>query len=212
SPYFSTTSFATIATACGFESMSRNQTNGSFKVNLTVYLSGASTLSTALSMYALALPFTVRKWFTLNTTSSAVSSRPFTGGLFCHLTPRRSLNTYVVSFGWVHDSARSPSTGNVPGTTLGPVLCFSNRLCVKLSEMCVLYEIVWNGSKCGGSHVRSDKGPPRLGGWARARARAVDAPPRPAPPRLGSRPRLRVMGAGASPPPPPGPADPPRPA
>ncbi len=138
SPCFSTTSLATIATACGFEIMSRNQTNGSFNVNFTEYLSGASTFSTALSMYALALPLTVRKWFTLNTTSSAVSSRPFTGGLLCHLTPRRSLKTYVVSFGWVHDSARSPSIGKVPGTTLGPALCRSSRLCVKLSAMCVL--------------------------------------------------------------------------
>ena len=82
-----------MATAWGFASMSRNQTNGSFSVNLTVYLSGASTLSTDLSMYALALPFTVKKWFTLNTTSSAVSSRPFTGGLACHFTPLRSLKT-----------------------------------------------------------------------------------------------------------------------
>src|SRR2546425_1778122 len=109
SPCFSTTSLATMATACGFASMSKNQTNGSFKVNFTVYLSGASTLSTDLSMYALALPFTVRKWFTLYTTSSAVSSRPFTGGLWCQRTPLRSLNTYVVSLGWLHDSARSPS-------------------------------------------------------------------------------------------------------
>jgi hypothetical protein len=44
-------------------------------------------------------------------TSSAVSSRPLTGGLGCQRTPRRSLNTYVVSLGRVHDSATSASTG-----------------------------------------------------------------------------------------------------
>ena len=44
-----------------------------------------------------------------------MSSRPFTGGLLCQRTPLRSLKTYVVSFGCVHDSARSPSIGNVPG-------------------------------------------------------------------------------------------------
>jgi hypothetical protein len=37
--------------------------------------------------------------FTEYTTSSAVSSRPLTGGLLCQRTPRRSLKTYVVSFG-----------------------------------------------------------------------------------------------------------------
>src|SRR5256886_11249625 len=161
SPYFSTTSRATMATASGLASMSRNQTNGSLSVNLTVYLSVASTFSTDFSMYALALPYTVRKWFTLYTTSSAVSSRQFTGALWCQRTPLRSLNTYVVSLGWLHDSARSPSITKVPGTTLGPALCLSSRLWVKLSAMCVLYEIVWNGSKCGGSHVRSDSVPPR---------------------------------------------------
>ena len=41
-----------MATAIGFASMSRNQTKGSLSVNFTVYLSGASTFSTALSMYA----------------------------------------------------------------------------------------------------------------------------------------------------------------
>src|SRR2546429_3250246 len=198
SPYFSTTSFATMATAWGFASMSRNQTNGSFKVNFTVYLSGASTLSTDLSMYALALPFTVRKWFTLNTTSSAVSSRPFTGGFACQRTPLRSLNTYVVSLGWVHDSARSPSIVNVPGATLGPALCRSSRLCVKLSAMCVLYEMVWNGSKCGGSQVRIARVPPRLGVWARATAGAIDAPASTVPPSLSRCRRLRVMESSAT--------------
>jgi hypothetical protein len=50
SPYFSRTSLATMATACGLEIMSRNQTNGSLSVNFTVYLSTASTLSTDFSM------------------------------------------------------------------------------------------------------------------------------------------------------------------
>ena len=50
SPNFSTHSLATMATARGFASMSRNQAKGSLSVNLTVYLSTASTLSTERSM------------------------------------------------------------------------------------------------------------------------------------------------------------------
>jgi hypothetical protein len=60
--------------------MSGNQANGSLTVNLTVYRSSAWTLSTAASMYAWGFPVTVRKRSTEYTTSSAVSSRPFTGG------------------------------------------------------------------------------------------------------------------------------------
>ena len=44
-------------------------------------------------------------------TSSAVSSRPFTGGLLCQRTSLRSLKTYVVSFDRVQDSATSGSIG-----------------------------------------------------------------------------------------------------
>jgi hypothetical protein len=65
SPNFSTHSRATIATAMGFASMSRNHAKGSFSVNFTVYLSRTSTRSTARSMYAYALPVTVRKRSTL---------------------------------------------------------------------------------------------------------------------------------------------------
>jgi hypothetical protein len=83
-------------------------------------------------MYALALPLTVRKRSTLKTTSSAVSSRPLTGGLLCHRTPLRSLKMYVVSLGWVQDSARSPSSGNVPGLTPGPALGLRSRLWLKV--------------------------------------------------------------------------------
>ena len=54
-----------MATAIGFASMSRNQTKGSLSVNLTVYRSGASTRSTAFSMYAYALPVTVMNRSTL---------------------------------------------------------------------------------------------------------------------------------------------------
>src|SRR3989442_9941054 len=99
----------------------------------------ATTEIYTLSLHdALPISFTVRKWLTLYTTSSAVSSRPFTGGLLCQRTPFRSLKTYVVSLGWRHDSARSPSIGNVPGITLGPALCLSRRLWVKLNAMWVL--------------------------------------------------------------------------
>ena len=61
----STHSLAMIATAIGLASVSRNQANGSLSVNLTVYLSIASTLSSEPSMYALALPLVVRKRSTL---------------------------------------------------------------------------------------------------------------------------------------------------
>jgi hypothetical protein len=87
-------------------------------------------------MYAIGLPLTVRNRSTVYRTSSAVSSRPLTGGLGCHRTPRRSLKTYVVSFGWLHDSARSPSIANVAGATLGPALCLTRRLCVKVIGIC----------------------------------------------------------------------------
>src|SRR5712691_2946679 len=145
-------------------------------------------------MYALALPLTVRNRSTLKTTSSAVSSRPFTGGLFCQRTPLRSLKMYVVSLGWVQDSARSPSIGNVPGWMAGPVLCLSRRLWVKEYAMCVLYEIVRCGSQCGGSQRRSEMVPPRLGACARAGvqiAGAEAAAAMPAPPHLRRSRRLR---------------------
>ena len=111
-----------MATAIGLASMSRNHAAGSFNVNLIVYLSGVSTLSIDCSICALALPGVARKRSTVYRTSSAVSSRPFTGGLGCQRTPRLSLKTYVVGFGWLHDSARSPSTGKKPGATPGPAL------------------------------------------------------------------------------------------
>src|SRR6266481_9952632 len=129
-----------IASAIGLDSMSSSHAHGSLRANRTVYRSRTSTLSTDASIEALALPGTVRKRSTLYTTSSAVSSRPFTGGLACQRTPLRSLKMYVVSLGWVQDSARSPSMGNVPGWMAGPVLCLSRRLWVKEYAMCVLYE------------------------------------------------------------------------
>src|SRR5439155_1273485 len=88
--------------------------------------------------------------------------------------------------------------GNVPGTTLGPALCLSSRLCVKLSAMCVLKEIVWNGSKWGGSHVRIASVPPRLGVWAGAMAGTTDAPASAAPPSLSRCRRLRVMASSST--------------
>ena len=63
-------------------------------------------------------------------TSSAVSSRPLTGGFGCQRTPRRSLNTYVRSSGRLHDSARSGSSGVDPGCTEGPAFTFTSRLWV----------------------------------------------------------------------------------
>ena len=61
-----------MASVIGLAIMSRNQAKGSFR---------ASTFSTPASMYACGLPFTVRKRSIEYTTSSAVSSLPFTGGL-----------------------------------------------------------------------------------------------------------------------------------
>ena len=74
----------------------------------------------------------MRKRSTEYTTSSALSSRPFTGGLGWKRTPFLSLKTYVVSSGWLHDSARSPSMAKVPGWIAGPALCLSNRLWVNV--------------------------------------------------------------------------------
>src|SRR5262245_44627179 len=53
--------------------------------------------------------------------------------------------------------------GKVPGCTAGPALCFTRRLCVNVSAVCVLYEIWSCGSQCGGSQSRRLRVPPRLG-------------------------------------------------
>jgi len=83
--------------------------------------------------------------------------------LFCQRTPFLSLKMYVVSLGWVQDSARSPSIGKLPGAIAGPALWRRRRLWVKEYAMCVLNEIVRCGSKCGGSQRRSESVPPRFG-------------------------------------------------
>src|SRR5262252_10146464 len=108
--------------------LSMNHANVSLSVNFTVCLSTASTLSTASKVPRFPFPGIVRKRSYVYLTSSAVSSRPLTGGLGCQRTPLRSLNTYVVSFGWLHDSARSPSIGGVPGTTWEPAFTFTSLL------------------------------------------------------------------------------------
>src|SRR5215470_1063801 len=185
-----------MATAMGAASMSRNHANGSFSVKRTVYRSSASTRSTSRSVVASTLPGTVRNRSTLQRTSSAVSSRPLTGGFGCHRTPRRSLKTYVVSVGCVHDSARSPSMGNVPGVTAGPALWRTRRLCVKDRAACVLKLDVSMPSKCNGSTPRRARVPPRFGGpsvpAAQARVVGVSTVPAAAPPaRASSRRRVR---------------------
>ncbi len=48
-------------------------------------------------------------------TSSAVTSRPFTGGLGWNFTPFRSWNTRVVGFLYSHFSARSGTIVKSPG-------------------------------------------------------------------------------------------------
>src|SRR5215467_610687 len=85
----------------------------------------------------LGLPLTVMARSYVYCTSAAVNSRPLTGGLLCHRTPWRSLNSHVVSVGCVHDSARLPSIGNVPGNTLGPAFVFTRLLCVNDRAMAV---------------------------------------------------------------------------
>src|SRR5947207_9767552 len=110
SPNFSMDSFARIHVAVD-ASWSTNQAFGSFSLKTTVYLSGVSIFSTASSRYRLGLPLMERKRSYEYFTSSAVSSRPFTGGLLCQRTSLRSLKTYVVSFDRVQDSATSGSIG-----------------------------------------------------------------------------------------------------
>ena len=50
-------------------------------------------------------------------TSSAVTSRPFTGGLLWNLTPLRRVNTSAVGLSYFHFSARS-------GTIVKSAACF----------------------------------------------------------------------------------------
>jgi len=95
------------------------------------------------------LPFSVRKRSNVNLTSSAVSSRPFTGGLLCQRTPRRRKKTTVVSSGSSQRSARSGSTMKVPGITDGPTLWRTSLLWTKLSVLFVLKFNVRCGSKMG---------------------------------------------------------------
>src|SRR5262249_6349289 len=143
--------------------------NGSFSVNFTVYLSGVSILSICSRTPLLPLPGIVRNRSYVYFTSSAVSSLPLTGGLLCQRTPFLSLNTYVGSFGCVHASVRSLSSGCVPGTTAGPALTFNNRLMQYDSGIIVLKAMVWCGSKCTGrTACRSRKTPPRFGVCASA--------------------------------------------
>src|SRR3979490_3620371 len=76
---------------------STNQALGSLSVNFTVYLSGASTLSTIARIGRLGLSFVVKKRSNVYFTSSATSSRPLTGGLGCQRTPPRSLKKQSLS-------------------------------------------------------------------------------------------------------------------
>src|SRR5690349_15305556 len=64
--------------------------------------------------------------------------------------------------------------------------------------MWVLYEIVPNGSKWGGSQVRIESVPPRLGVWARPVDGATAVPARANPPRASRSRRLTSMGPPGS--------------
>ena len=89
---------------------------GCCNVNTTVWLSVAvtdstgsvpSTLITGLGPSAANSP-SPRLRLKLNTTSSATSSRPFTGSLSCHFTPLRMLSTIVVASSCSQLSASLP--------------------------------------------------------------------------------------------------------
>src|SRR5262245_15530093 len=190
SPNFSTASRGSThmtveARICG------SQANGSVVVNRTVYLSGASTFSTFSSSPRWGFPLTVKKRSKLHLTSSAVSSRPFMGGLLCQRTPLRRLKTQEVSLVRDQDSARSPSSGVVPGTTDEPAFTLRSRLWVNDRFTIVLNVKMSWGSKPIGSSPRIRNTPPRLGVCASAafgRA-ACSAPAAAAPPPSFSRSR-----------------------
>jgi hypothetical protein len=95
-------------------------------------------VDTMQNIEAFVLPFSLAARSKVYRTSSAVSSRPLTGGFAWKRTPLRSLKTYDVSPVCCQDSARSPSIRNAPGRTPGPALCRRSRLCVKLSTTCVV--------------------------------------------------------------------------
>src|ERR1700752_2033320 len=80
SPNFSTHSLATIHVDVEAR-RAMNHALGSLSENFTVYLSTASIFSTYSSTGLLALPGIVRNRSYVNFTSSAVNSRPLTGGL-----------------------------------------------------------------------------------------------------------------------------------
>src|SRR5713226_913099 len=167
SPYCSTASLAMIQVEVD-ASASRNQAKGSFSVNLTVDLSTTSILSTCSSKPRFGLVDCMKR-SKLYFTSSAVTSRPFSGGLLCQRAPLRSLKTYVVSLGWSQDSARSGSSGCVPGLIDAPALTLTSRLWVKDSGSMVVNATVCWGSKCTGAKwKRMRKVPPRFGTCASA--------------------------------------------
>src|SRR5262245_58899887 len=102
---------------------------------------------------------------------------------------------YVVSFGWLHDSARSPSIWNVAGTTLAPALCWTSRRWVNVFGIWTRYAVWSIGSNIGGSHPRMVRVPPRFGVCARARDGATAAPVSATPPSTRRSRRERVIGS-----------------
>lgn len=99
--------------------------------------------------------------------------------------------------GWVHDSAASGSSGNVPGTTDGPALTFTRRLWVNDTAMCVPQLTVSWWSNMAGAASGNRKIPPLFGVWAwtrRGRARSWAASTASAAPPTRKRSR-RVMSA-----------------
>src|SRR3989442_9997071 len=92
---------------------SRNQALGSFSVNFTVYLSGASTLSTISRRARFGLPFVARKRSYVYFTSSAVKSRPLHGGLGRPPAPFRRMKTLTLTPPRIHGCARAASKGRL---------------------------------------------------------------------------------------------------
>src|SRR3989442_12965092 len=110
--------------------------------------------------------------------SADVSSRPLTGGRFCHFTPDRSLNVHTrLSELDDQDSARSPLSVR----SLGLVASSENgwrtrRLLVSPTNWNVPTDCVIRGSMTGGSHPDARaRVPPRFAGFVLAEIQSGNA-------------------------------------
>ena len=116
----SSTSFGRIAAYVELARWFRNGANGSLSVIRIVYLSTTSIDCTSSKRER--KPDLALKRSSEYFTSSAVTSRPFTGGLLWNFTPFFSVKTSVVGFLYSHFSARS-------GTIVKSAVCFCSGPC-----------------------------------------------------------------------------------